>query len=129
MYHAAGVWDRDSIRRLGLDHRLETHENWRQGKKDSYSRYPAGNYLWDNLEDAESYFCDDERDIWEVDVRGLALIPDPARIAAAEALHPLFKHSFCSLEPIGPERVTLLEPAGTYIAFLLKYQEQSRLSK
>lgn len=111
MYHATDPQYRDSIQTFGLDYRLESRENWRRGRKDYYVRYPPGNYLFDSLEQASNYFAILDRDIWEVNVEGLDLIYDPASMTADEYHRSIFEHSFCALEPIEPERLTLLPHA------------------
>jgi len=78
-YHVADPSERDSISAHGLDWRREQKQNWRHelGLVGD-PLYPEGNYLWSDRDEA-ILTAETESDVWQVDVSGLSLEPDPIR--------------------------------------------------
>ena len=97
MYHVAPRSARESILANGLDHRVL------HGEGEAPEGYGArGNYLSEQLSDAQSYAQDTDSDIWVVDHNGLDLTPDEA-----------WYKGWYSQSPIPPNRLRLLSDDRT----------------
>jgi 2'-5' RNA ligase len=104
MYHVAASADRDSIQRLGL---VSPHF------RNDPDAVQEANYFWSDYDTALSMFEDGSPniDIWAVDVNGLRLIPDPEYDRVENGLpedYPGVGKAFYTLDPIGPERLSLV---------------------
>jgi len=119
MYHLAPPAARESILQHGLD-ATQAAFNWRddypwERMPDQQREVvaPDGQYLWADLKEAEyqyemGIYDEQPLDLWEVNVEGLDVHPDPWRPASQMTMYDT---AYYTPDPIQPERLKLLEPA------------------
>lgn len=106
-FHVSPSANREAILAKGLDGASAPDSPW-----SNFDDYDCGQYLWDDRDVAQDYADElllDPSDIWEVDISGIEVIPDPSITPDTPEYggywHP---HAFYTAQTIEPERLKLV---------------------
>lgn len=117
MYHVSPTDDRASVERHGIDYtKRDRTRDWRF-EHDDPERYPEGNYVTDDIDQAREKARSTGGDLFKVNTEGIHLYEDPDLQWKGR--------SWYTTEPLGPERIEHYmtpEEADPYSGVKLSYE-------